>query len=384
MAKGETMKKNRHDILKILKKKRRKKRSYPHQIVRNKTPLGKKRMKRLLLGLKNPSILLIASLMLIILMIPSLIVILFKNEETHSQEDVDKRDDVPTEKEDDDDSLSVSIMRTESDQVEDIPLETYVRRVVASEMPAEFEMEALKAQSLAARTYIINYLLHDETADNPEVTDGTEHQVYKDDEELRREWGSDYHWKMEKLVEAVEATEGEILTYEDDPITPAYFSTSNGYTENSEDYWEQEIPYLRSVKSPWDEQSPQFVDQQVFTLEDVENALNIQLQDETNISLDVTRTDSERVEQLIINEHELSGRDVREKLDLQSTDFTVEQKNNHLIFTTKGFGHGVGMSQYGANGMAKEGKSYEDIVKYYYKDVEVSTLNDAAPTLVAR
>src|SRR5690625_89804 len=251
-------------------------------------------------------------------------------------------------------------------------------------MPAEFETEALKAQALAARTYIVNHKLYTDETDEYDVTDTVMHQVYKDDYELQKQWGSDYDWKMNKITEAVNDTQGEILTHNDAPITPAFFSTSNGYTENSEDYWEDELPYLRSVESHWDEDSPKFMDQKTFSVEQLEEALEIDLPYNESFQIEVTRTESERVDQLALNENELSGREVREKLELQSSDFSIKQRDNHLIFTTKGYGHGIGMSQYGANGMAEEGNSYKDIVEYYYNDIEISTVTDAAPTLVSR
>lgn len=391
MAKEEAMNNRKYtyknSIPKSLKKKKRKNLSQSPYKTQKKKSIHKRQthhISRLLSYVKLPSVLLIASLMTIILVIPTLIVVPFNQKEsTHANKESTESEEEVTIEQDDDSALSVAVMRTQSEEVENIPLETYVARVVASEMPAEFELEALKAQALAARTYIVNYLLHNESPEDPNVTDGTEHQVYKNDEELRRQWGSDYQWKMEKLTEAVEATKGKILTYNNAPITPAYFSTSNGYTENSEDYWENEIPYLRSVESKWDEKSPEYLDQQILTIPEVAQALDIDLPESTYISMDVTRTNSQRVKELTIGDHTFSGREVREKLQLQSSDFSIEQKNNHLIFKTKGYGHGVGMSQYGANGMAKEGKNYEDIVKYYYKDIEVNSLNQVAPTLVS-
>jgi stage II sporulation protein D len=251
-------------------------------------------------------------------------------------------------------------------------------------MPAEFEAEALKAQALTAITYIVNHLLHQDNPGDSEVTDTVQHQVYKSEQDLQKQWGKEFEPKMKKVKEAVAATSGQILTYKNAPITPAFFSTSNGYTENSEDYWDNELPYLRSVKSKWDEDSPKFADQATFPISQVEAALNVSLPHTGQIPVEVSRTDSNRVSKLEIGGQTFSGREIREKLELQSSDFSIKQKNNHLIFTTKGFGHGIGMSQYGANGMAKEGKNYEDIVKYYYKDVEVSTINETTPTLVAK
>src|SRR5699024_6795115 len=316
----------KNSIPKSLKKKKRKNLSQSPYKTQKKKSIHKRQthhISRLLSYVKLPSVLLIASLMTIILVIPTLIVVPFNQKEsTHANKESTESEEEVTIEQDDDSALSVAVMRTQSEEVENIPLETYVARVVASEMPAEFELEALKAQALAARTYIVNYLLHNESPEDPNVTDGTEHQVYKNDEELRRQWGSDYKWKMEKLTEAVEATKGKILTYNNAPITPAYFSTSNGYTENSEDYWENEIPYLRSVESKWDEKSPEYLDQQILTIPEVAQALDIDLPESTYISMDVTRTNSQRVKELTIGDHIFSGREVREKLQLQSSDFS--------------------------------------------------------------
>lgn len=329
-----------------------------------------------------PAVLLVASLFAIILVIPALIVVPFAMDVENEAGTVEKEAD--SEIELDTSPFAVTVMRSTSKKKEDVPLETYVSRVVASEMPAEFEMEALKAQALAARTYVINHILYQDNNSEYDVTDTVQHQVYKDELELKKIFEDNYTEKMNKIKQAVKSTEGEILTYENALITPAFFSTSNGFTENSEDYWENEVPYLRSVESKWDEASPKFLDQKIFAVNEVENVLNIDLPEDSALDIEVTRTESKRVDELSIAGKIFSGRDVREKLELRSSDFTIEQKNDHLIFTTKGFGHGIGMSQYGANGMAKEGKTYKEIVKYYYKDVEVSTVTDTAPTLVAK
>ncbi|MFD1036835.1 stage II sporulation protein D [Virgibacillus byunsanensis] len=334
---------------------------------------------------KVPSLVFLIAMVTIILVIPTLVVVPFIKDEAEESNTIDET--VPSETIEltaGDSPFSVAVMRANSEKIEDVPLETYVARVVASEMPGEFEVEALKAQSLAARTYIVNHLLYQDNPSEPDVTDTTSHQVYNNDEDLRRILDNDYNWKMEKITEAVAATKGEILTYEDTTITPAYFSTSNGYTENSEDYWENKSPYLRSVESPWDEDSPKFLDQKIFTINDVEQTLAIDLPNGELLTMRLSRTESGRVSELALAGNTFSGRKVREALDLRSSDFTIEQKNNHLIFTTKGFGHGIGMSQYGANGMAEEGKSYQEIVKHYYQGVEISQLSDTAPTLVSK
>lgn len=279
--------------------------------------------------------------------------------------------------------FDISVMRVSNEEVENIPVEQYVAGVVSSEMPSEFEMEALKAQAVAARTFTVNFLLNGEKNDNYDLTDTTQHQVYKSEQELQEQWGPEYHEKMNKINQAVKETEGQIITYDSAPITASFFSTSNGYTENSEDYWEGEVDYLRSVESPWDEESPEFSMQTTLTVAEVSEALEIPLQDDKEIPMEISHTDSGRVAEISIAGNAFTGPEFRDKLGLRSSDFTIEQSDGHLIFTTQGFGHGVGMSQFGANGMAAEGKNYDDIIHHYYTDVEISQIGEIAPTLVS-
>lgn len=334
---------------------------------------------------KIPTLLCLLGLMMTILIIPTLIVAPFLKDDQQTIDIIERDQEMKQKQSPSSSELSVAVMRMNADEIEDVPLEQYVAGVVASEMPVDtFEIEALKAQGIAARTYIVNHILLQSDDGESNVTDTTSDQVYKSEEELRELWGNDFNDHMKKLTEAISATEGEILTYERTPIFPAFFSTSNGYTENSEDYWENELPHLRSVPSPWDEESPEFLDQKVFTRKEVESALNIKLPSKDQIAIELERTKSQRVSKLTIESQQFTGREIREKLELKSSDFTIEQNNEHLIFTTKGYGHGIGMSQYGANGMAKEGKTYQEIVEYYYQNVEISTMTEAAPTLVSK
>lgn len=281
------------------------------------------------------------------------------------------------------DTVEVSIKRTESDEVEKVPLEQYVISVVASEMPADFNKEALKAQAVAARTYIIQHL---NQQDDPEtiITDSTEHQVYKNETELQEQWGKDFEEKMNKIKSAVLATEGEVITYNDEPITPTFFSMSNGYTEDAEAYWGNELPYLKSVESQWEMELPNFQEQVIFSYNELSEKLNIPIQVGQKVHLAMSRTNSNRVAELKIDDQTFSGKEIREKLGLRSSDFSIKQQNDHFVFTTKGYGHGVGMSQYGANGMAEDGKSYNDILNHYYQDVQIHPLQEAAPTLVSK
>ncbi|WAA12159.1 stage II sporulation protein D [Fervidibacillus halotolerans] len=274
-------------------------------------------------------------------------------------------------------AVEVSVYRSRLDKVEQLPIEQYVVGVVASEMPANFEEEALKAQSLAARTYIIKQLVNDHKVallKGADVDDTQAHQVYKSIEELKKQWGTDYFTNIEKIRQAVYETKDEIIVYDNAPIHVSYFSTSNGFTENAEDYWKTAFPYLKSVESPWDIQSPKFNDTKVIQVSEFEKKLNIQITDE-QIGEIIALTEGKRVAKVKIGKKEFTGREIREKLGLNSTDFTWERKGDEIVIQTKGYGHGVGMSQYGANGMAKEGKTYTEILKYYYEGVEITDVH---------
>lgn len=317
------------------------------------------------------------SLLLLIIAVPSIIVTFFGNTiddpfQTAKDGEVEMNEE----------AISVAVMRTKADTVEDIPLENYIVGVVAAEMLAEFDMEALKSQALAARTYAVSRILGGDQTEAYDLTDTIQHQVYKNDAELQKFWGAAYEENIRKIRAAVEATKGEIITYNDKPITPAYFSMSNGYTENSEDYWENEIAYLRSVESPWDLDQPKLVGQETFTVEELSELLDVDLSSAPDLV--ISRKPSGRVESLQISGETYTGREIREKLGLRSSDFSVKQNKSHYIFTTKGNGHGIGMSQYGADSMAKAGKSYEEILKYYYQDVEITNIDDAVPALALK
>lgn len=271
--------------------------------------------------------------------------------------------------------LTVSVYRSRDEEVESLPLKKYVIGVVASEMPAKFEEEALKAQALAARTYIVNFLLQSPNMNLPkkaQVTDTEMNQVYHDDSDLKQEWGHDYDWKMKKISKAVQATEGEIITYDDKPISPSFFSTSNGYTENAEDYWKNASPYLKSVPSPWDRNSPKYRAHKKMSVKDFDDKLGVKISNNGTIGKVTQTTPGHRIGKVKIADKSFTGREIREKLDLRSSDFSIQREGDKVTIDTKGFGHGVGMSQFGANGMAKEGKNYKQIVKHYYQGVAVS------------
>lgn len=328
----------------------------------------------------KPLVVLASLIFAVTLIVPAMLVLPFSEEKVNGKlgENLNK---TPTSTETTaptaDAGVEVGVYRFTKSKVDKIPLEDYLVGVVASEMPADFQEEALKAQALTARTYIVRQLMRKENhlglPKGAQVGDTEMDQVYSSDDQLRKEWGADYSWKRKKILDAVRATSGQILTYNGEPIQATFFSTSNGYTENSEDYWPSKLPYLRSVASPWDKKSPKFDSQQIFTIRDFENKLGVHLKGGSTIGQITERTAGKRVGKVNFSGKVLTGKEIREKLDLKSSDFTWERKGNNIIIKTKGYGHGVGMSQYGANGMAAEGKTYQDILKYYYTGVDITS-----------
>ncbi|WP_203289140.1 stage II sporulation protein D [Metabacillus sp. cB07] len=336
----------------------------------------------------KPIVLVLAGLFLIILMIPTLLVAPFMNDPSSGE----LSEDLQTKKGEQlmlgKSMIDVPVYRSSSEKIENIPLEEYVIGVVASEMPADFEEEALKAQALAARTYVVKQMMFDKQLPKlpvgAVVSDTTDHQVYKTNDQLKKQWGKDYNWKMTKIYNAVASTQGQVLTYENKPIDASFFSTSNGYTENSDEYWTASLPYLKSVESPWDEKSPKYHDQTVISVRDFENKLGVKLGSGGEVGKVIERTSGKRVAQVDFNGKKLSGREIREKLGLRSSDFAWQLKGDQVVITTKGFGHGVGMSQYGANFMAQDGKKYKDIVSYYYQGAKVGSAEPFIAQYTAR
>ncbi|SMP26673.1 stage II sporulation protein D [Laceyella tengchongensis] len=290
-------------------------------------------------------------------------------------------------------SLQVRVYLSKEKRVIQLPLESYIEGVVAAEMPAQFHSEALKAQALAARTYIVGRLMKGQVLDAKEwgekaggahVTDTVQHQAYATDAVLRKKWGYNYPNNKRRVAEAVHATAGQIITYGGKPIYAAFFSTSNGRTENSEDYFKEKYPYLRSVNSSWDQLSPKYISRvsmkpDVF-LSKLEHATGKRLavaalQTTSSKSFAVlSRTQGARIERVRIGGEVFKGREVREALNLPSSDFQLQVKDGQVIITTKGYGHGVGMSQWGANLMAAQGKAVDEIIKHYYQGVEINRL----------
>ncbi|MEH7250244.1 stage II sporulation protein D [Neobacillus niacini] len=337
----------------------------------------------------KPLILLTSFLFALTLLIPALLVLPFGDGKVSGKLGEDLTGKAPNTEgaANSDAAVEVAVYRSTIGQIDNIPLEEYLVGVVAAEMPVEFKEEALKAQALTARTYIVKKMLSKDKIGVPEgaqVTDTQIHQVYLSKEQMRKNWEMEFESNYAKILAAVRATSGQILTYDGQAIDASFFSTSNGYTENSEDYWPNEMPYLRSVSSPWDKNSPKFNSVKEVSVKQFESALGVKVGASGTIGKIVERTAGKRVAKVDFNGKVLSGKDIRDKLDLRSSDFDWQRKGDSIVITTRGYGHGVGMSQYGANGMAAEGKSYLEIVKHYYQGVEVTSADGMMATITAQ
>jgi len=248
---------------------------------------------------------------------------------------------------------------------EPLPLEEYVLGVVAGEMPATFQEEALKAQAIAARTYALR------STDNGKKTIAAtvSAQVYKNKAERKERWGKEFKRNEQKLREAVEATSNQVIEYEGEMITAMFFSTSNGKTEASQNYSGNPIPYLQSVDSPGEaEVAPEVERRKEMTLTEWNRLIGSTWTADRFKNLQLVRNQTGRVQKAVSDNFEMSGRDMRDALGLPSTDFNIayDVTNQIVHVTTLGYGHGVGMSQYGAEAFAQKGWTAEQILAHYY------------------
>lgn len=283
--------------------------------------------------------------------------------------------------------LPVRVHVSASNRVIDLPLEEYVKGVVAAEMPAEFHPEALRAQAVAARTYAVNHMKvfgGEGCREHPEAdvcADPAAGQAWLSGADLRRKWGFlrfPRHWR--KVSEAVEATRGLVIVYEQRPIDAVFHAASGGRTEDAEQVWGRPVPYLRSVSSP-DLGNKYDATRSTFTLPEVASRTGVEaaslerlrrLGREPLAVLD--RTPSGRAALVRVGDREMTGREFRQALGLNSALFSLRLAGDRVEVTSSGYGHGVGMSQYGAQALALQGKSFDAILRHYYAGVEIRPL----------
>jgi len=259
-------------------------------------------------------------------------------------------------------------------------LEDYVTGVVAAEMPASYEPEALKAQAVASRTYAVYQKIHGGCSKHPGAdvcADSSSCQAYLTPQQMAKRWGGSADSNLAKIRAAVDSTRGQMVYYNGEPIEALYFASSGGKTEDCANVFSQSLPYLKSVESAGEESFSNYYGKVSVSAEEFVSALKeyspgIKI-DKNNIAAsvgDIKRTQSDRVESIRIGNKTFSGKEIRAIFSLNSTNFKVSVSDG-VVFETAGFGHGVGMSQNGANVMAKNGADYIEILKHYYTGVTV-------------
>lgn len=278
----------------------------------------------------------------------------------------------------------VKLYDIKQDKVLEIPLEEYIVGVVSAEVQANFEVEAIKAQAVAARTFYLSKRLNNcPKAHGAEICNSTHCQVYMSKEERMNSWSSserESNWN--KINEAVKETEGQVLTYDDELVRyPQFFSTSSGKTEDAIDVFSNDIPYLKSIDSPGEEISPKYEEAKEITYDEfvskVNNSYNDAKMSSNNIESQInilSRTEASGIKEIKLGDKTISGVEFRKLFGLNSTNVEFEFNSGKIKLDCKGYGHGVGMSQWGANVMAKEGKNYNEILKHYYTGVNIDKI----------
>ena len=273
--------------------------------------------------------------------------------------------------------IMVSCLNCETNTLTNVNLEEYLVGVLAAEMPASYEAEALKAQAVAARSYILSKL-NTLNPDHPNATICTSSNHCKgwlSESNAKSKWNfteKNQNWK--KLQRAVSETVGEYMSYSDQAIEAFFFASSGGRTENSEDVWQQGLPYLRSVESP--EPAEEILSQVSLTSSQFIKKINPHLDKPLSENTapwfsDIARTQGGSVASINICGKTFSGTEVRRIFELKSANFTISIAQGTVDFNVLGYGHGVGMSQKGANQLAKQGKSYTEILSHYYTNIQI-------------
>lgn len=253
--------------------------------------------------------------------------------------------------------------------INSIKLENYLIGVVAAEMPATFSFEALKAQAVASRTFAYKKIVSGSLTYDDLCKD--KGQAYITIDEMKDKWKDSYDIYYETIKSAVRETNKEIIVYNDKPINAYYFSSSNGFTEDSK-YVFGEEEYLSSVEIPSDTENKEYLSYKEIKTDEFKEKLGIS-DSEITIS-NIVRSNTNHILTIEINKKKYTGVEIRKLLDLRSTDFDINVSENIINVTTRGYGHGVGMSQNGANYLAKEGKNYKEIINYFYKNVRIEKM----------
>lgn len=305
-----------------------------------------------------------------------------KEENTRKEENL-TQENINTEEYDYKQYGIIKLLHKNTNEVEEVPLDKYLCNVVSAEMPADYEKEALKAQAIVARTYTI-YKIQNKKHENADICDDSSCcQAWVSKETRLSRWDEDKresNWK--KIEECVNETKGKIITYEGKPINAFFHANSGGKTEIPVNVWGGTgYPYLQVVETAGEEGYDQYESEVSLTKEELIDKLETKYSD---ISIDFNNqddikileyTNSGRVKTVKFGNHNLSGVEARTLLGLRSTNFEISRDGDNIKFTVKGYGHGVGMSQTGADSLAKEGKNCFDIINHFYIGVQITDVN---------
>lgn len=280
--------------------------------------------------------------------------------------------------------ITIQLLHAKTGEVEQVNLEEYLCHVVSAEMPADYELEALKAQAIVARTYTMYKRMNKKHANADICDDSTCCQAWVSKEDRLARWEeSKRESNWQKIEQCVNETRGKIVTYQNEPINAFFHANSGGKTEIPVNVWGggSNLPYLQVVETAGEEGYTQYASEVELTQEEILNKLKEKYAD---IQIDFTKeeeiqiteyTDSQRVKTVRFGNHELSGVETRTIFGLKSTNFEITKQEGKIKFSVKGYGHGVGMSQTGADALAKQGKTAEDIIHHFYQDVEIKQIN---------
>lgn len=275
---------------------------------------------------------------------------------------------------------SFRVKLSKEDKVVTLSAYDYIRGVVAAEMPAEYSLEALKAQTVAA--YTLALCRKAENADKDyDITDSTTpDQAYMSDAQFKEREGSNYEKYKQKIGEAVQSVLGQVVTYNDKMALTVYHDISGGKTESAEVLWGGSYPYLKPVESVGDLLSPKYLSEKKIDSNMMKSALE-------GLSVSVSGdadswfgnaecSESGTVLKIKVCGKSISGSDLRNALSLRSANFDVNFSDGNFVFSVRGHGHGVGMSQYGAQFMALQGSDYKEILKWYYNGCDIQLKTD--------
>lgn len=271
---------------------------------------------------------------------------------------------------------TVSVFMSADEKTETLDMRDYIIGTVAAEMPASYEVEALKAQALAAVTYT-EYLRLQNNGEMPDGAvisdDSSTHQGYMTKEQMQEKWGEAFDTYYNRIADAVDAVINEVIIYENRPVMAAYHAISTGRTESAENMWGSAVDYLVSVESEGDKYSSRFLSEVAISVSELKELLknNGYKCENDEIKINST-TEAGTVSSVTVCGNEMTGMELRNLLSMRSPSFTVTKDDDTYIFSVKGYGHGVGMSQYGADWYAEQGYSYREIINHYYPGTEIT------------